>query len=340
MKAVVWTDINTIEIQEVPIPKPGQQQVLIQVKGAGVCSTDLHIMAGHLELAKTPHILGHEIAGIIVETGDGVDPSLVGQRVVADTIVSCGTCKFCRRGQYELCLHGGEVGYPPYNGGYAEYVVVPAVGIHQLPAEISFEEGAIIESIICPAGSLFKHGVIMGETVFIQGSGVAGLAYLQVAKACGAGKVIVSASGVRKAKARELGADVVIDARSEDVYARVLEETKGYGADLSIEAAGAVASIDLAVRCVRSGGRVILYGIPSKEDIVPFPVLDIIVRQLQIFGACSNPFVWDPLIELVRQGRVNVKSLVTHTFPIDRFQEALSTASQRKDGAIKCVITF
>ena len=129
---------------------------------------------------------------------------------------------------------------------------------------------------------------------------------------------------------------MVIDARSEDVYARVLEETKGYGADLSIEAAGAVASIDLAVRCVRSGGRVILYGIPSKEDRVPFPVLDMIVRQLQIFGA----FVWEPLIELVRQGRVNVASLVTHRFPIERFQEAVTTASLRKDGAIKCVITF
>ena len=124
------------------------------------------------------------------------------------------------------------------------------------------------------------------------------------------------------------------------MYARVLEETKGYGADLSIEAAGAVASIDLAVRCVRSGGRVILYGIPSKEDRVSFPVLDMIVRQLQIFGACSNPFVWEPLIELVRQGRVNVASLVTHRFPIERFQEAVTTASLRKDGAIKCVITF
>ncbi|MFQ9801910.1 MAG: zinc-dependent alcohol dehydrogenase [Clostridia bacterium] len=152
MKAVVWTGINTVEIQEVPIPKPGQQQVLIQVKGAGLCSTDLHIMAGHLELAKPPHILGHEIAGIIVETGAGVDPALVGQRVVADTIVSCGTCEFCRRGQYEFCLHG-ERWDIPYNGGYAEYVVVPAVGIHRLPEEISFEEGAIIESIICPAGS-------------------------------------------------------------------------------------------------------------------------------------------------------------------------------------------
>lgn len=340
MRAAVWVDINKVELRDVKRPVPKAGEVLVRVEAVGICATELHMISGGLKLASPPCILGHEISGTVIETGEGVSEKNLGRRIVVDTIIACHECPQCLSGHPEHCVFAAEIGYPPYDGGYGEFVALPEYCLHDIPESISFEEGAIIESVICPAASLFKHPVVPGETVFIQGGGVAGLSYLQLAKAAGAGKVIISARGARIETARSLGADVIIDAKSEDVAARVLEETNGAGADLSIDAAGTTSSIPLAISAVRAGGRVILYGIPSDDDVIQFPVLDIIVKQLSVYGACGSPSAWDPLIKMIADGKIDLKPFVTNVFPIEDVEEAIRTVRERRGGAIKAVLKF
>lgn len=341
MKAAVWTDIHKIEIREVPTPVPKEGEVLIKVKAAGVCATDAHIISGSFAHATPPHILGHEICGEVAALGEGVKDAQVGDRVIINTIISCGKCEYCKSGRNEMCLSGSEIGYNPHNGGYAEYVVVPESCLVKIPDTISYKEGAIIESAVCPAGSILRFGMEMGATVFIQGGGPAGIAYTQLAKACGAGKVIVSVRGdERIAYAKQFGADVVIDAVNEDVLSRVLEETGGMGAKYSIDAAGTVSSVDLAVKAAANGGEVFLYGIPGKNDMIPFPVTEIVLKHLNLHGCCGNYLAWEPFVKLIEGGRFNIKDMVTHEFALEDLSKAIDLIRYKDRSLIKAVIVM
>ena len=341
MKAAVWTDINKIEIQDVPTPTPKEGEVLVKVKAAGVCATDVHIITGGFAHATPPHILGHEIAGEVAELGDRVTDAKVGDRVIINTVISCGKCVWCKSGRNEMCPSGSEIGYNPHNGGYAEYVVVPESCLVKIPDSISFKEGAIIESAVCPAGSVLRYGIEMGSTVFIQGGGPAGIAYIQLAKACGAAKVIASARGKERIDyAREFGADVVIDALNEDVLSRVLEETDGVGARYSIDAAGTVSSIDLSVKACANGGDILYYGIPGKDDVINFPVTDIILKHLNLHGCCGNYLSWEPFVNMIAGRRFNIKDMVTHEFSLEDLPKAVDLIRNKDRSLIKSVIVM
>ena len=341
MKAAVWTGINQIEIKEVPTPKAGEGEVLIKVKAAGVCATDVHIMTGAFSHATPPHILGHEICGVIEEVGDCVEGINVGDRIIVNTVISCGKCVWCKSGRNEMCPSGSEIGFNPHNGGYAEYVVAPQSCIVKIPDTVSFEEGAIMESLVCPSGSILRYGMELGSTVFIQGGGPAGIAYIQMAKACGASKVIASVRGKERIDfALKFGADVVIDAANEDVYARVMEETEGLGARYSIDAAGSVSSVDMAVRCCANGGDVTFYGIPDEKAQIQFPVVEIVLRQINLHGACGNYLVWEPFVRMVEGGRINVKDMITHRYSLCELPKAVELIKNREKNLIKAVIVM
>lgn len=339
MKAAVWTGINNVQIQEVPTPKPGKGEVLLKVRSAGICATDIEVFSGSFQYGRPPHILGHEIAGDVVELGDDVCKWKLGDRVVVETMVNCGNCFYCVRGMKHLCRYGGEIGFTPYQGGYAEYVSVPERCLFRIPEGVSYDEAGILESFICPAGSIFRLGMQFGETVLIQGAGPAGLAYVQTVKTCGAGKIIVAARNqTRLEQAKKFGADIIIDIEKEDIEQRVMEETEGLGVDLSIEAAGFPTSIAYCTKLARKDGRVILYGIPGDKERIQFPITDIIMKQLSIYGASGNPHVWEPVLKLVADGTFNLKDMVTHTFSLDDFNKAIDLVVKRKDGVIKAVI--
>lgn len=339
MKAAVWTDINKVEIKTVDTPAPAPGEVLIKVKAAGVCATDVHIVTGNFAHATAPHILGHEIAGQVAELGTGVTGWSVGDRVIINTIISCGKCEYCKSGRNEMCPEGKEIGYNPYNGGYAEYLTAPASCLVKLPDNISYKEGAIIESAVCPAGSILRFGIEMGSTVFIQGAGPAGLAYLQIAKSCGAAKVIISARGRERLDyAKHFGADVIIDAQAENVYDRVMEETGGVGARYSIDAAGTKTSIALAIKACANGGDILLYGIPSESDQIDFPAIEIVLRHLNLHGCCGNYLAWEPFVKMISGGRFNIKDMVTHEFPLENIMDAMDLIRTHNKKLIKSVI--
>lgn len=339
MKAAVWTDYNRMEIREVPVPEIAKDEVLIRVMAAGVCITDLHVCSGELIYGKPPHILGHEFAGCIEEVGEDVADWSVGDRVVAETSIGCGKCSFCRNGQRHLCPELTEIGFTPNHGGYAQFVKAPAANLFRIPDNVSYEEAGIIEAVVCPIGALMRLGVRFEENALVFGVGPAGLAFIQGLKLLGASKIIaVARDDYRLERAKKFGADVVINARTEDVDQRVMEETGGMGADLVCEAAGSPQTIQAAVRLARSTGRVILYGIPGQEEPVNLPVFTAIMKQLSIYGAAGNPQVWEPLLGAVSRGAINLKDMVTHRFSLDQIHQAFEAVKNKEENVIKAVI--
>lgn len=339
MKAIVWDRDGQLHFKENhPYPVCRDDWVVIKVVSAGVCSTDLAIIGG--KFGPPPLIPGHEIAGVVDKVGSLVKSVKPGDRVVVETAVSCGHCISCESGNKHLCKESGEIGFPPYNGGYAEYVTVPENCVKFIPDNVSFDEAGIIEAALCPFGIIYRYGMKCGSTVLIQGNGVAGLSFLQTVKCFGASKVIMSVrreSGA--AMAKHFGADVVVNTKTEDLTARVMEETGGLGVDLSIDATGNSSAIEKSVKLARSGGRVILYGIPGENaEMYEFPVREIILRQLTVLGGTNNQLAWEPLLSLVSTDKFNVRDMITNVFPLEEANKALQLAKNKPDGFIKSVL--
>ena len=339
MKAAVWDAIGHVSICEKPKPVADEGHVVVRVKAVGVCATDIHMITGKVALATPPHVLGHEIAGEIEEIGEGVSGWKVGDRVVIDTIISCGRCSACKRGRKELCSERMEIGYTPYDGGYAEFVRVPAQCLVALPDEIPFRDAAIMESVACPFGAVLRIGVTPGSTVLVQGGGPAGLAFLQAAKLSGAKKVIMSARGEQRLEfAKKFGADDVIDAQHENVLERVMELTDGQGCDYVMDAAGSVDSILLCFDACKIGGDVLYYGIPDEKAQIPFPFMKMMMKQLRLHGVLEYCAGWDTLVSLVASGKINLHDMVTHTFTLEQLPDAIRAYEGKDRSLIKAVI--
>ena len=340
MKAYVWEGVGKLRLETDypdPICHPGW--VVIKVLSAGVCSTDVHIIDGRIDCGKPPAVLGHEICGEIAELGEGVTTSAIGDRVVVETSIGCGHCRACHTGNKHLCRDFTEVGFPPVNGGYAQYVSVPAGCVRRIPDAMSNDQGGILEASLCPFGAIYRNGMQLGETVLVQGVGVAGLSFIQAVKCHSARKVIAAARNPhRLADAKRFGADVIINTKEEDLRKRVMEETDGEGAQLSIDAAGAAATIEAAVELTAKGGRCLLYGIPADDAKIAFPVKTMIFRQISVSGSTNNELAWDPLIDLVAKGKFNNADMVTHRFAFDGLPDAIQLVRERKEGLIKAVV--
>lgn len=339
MKAAVWTDYGKMEVKEVPMPVIKEGEVLLKVRAAGLCMTDLHVYTGQFLYGKPPHILGHEICAEVAEIGPGVSGVSIGQRVLVETSIGCGHCAACRKGNRHLCANREEIGTAPHSGGYAQYIKAPAGNIIPIPDEVTDEEAAIFESVVCPSGGLMRLGVRMGETVVVYGVGPAGLAFIQTAKALGAGKVIaVARNRTRLERTLEFGADEIICSAEVNVEERILELTEGNGPGLVCDTTGATGMIQEAVDVAANGGRIVLYGLPAETASMDFPIKTIIMKQLEVHGVENNPYVWEPLLQLVAGGRVNLKEMVTHTFPLEQIEEAFAVLENKKEDPIKIVV--
>lgn len=339
MKAAVWDAIGHVSVMDKLKPVADEGHVIVKVKAVGVCATDIHMITGKVALATPPHVLGHEIAGEVDEIGQGVTGWKKGDRVVIDTIISCGRCPACKGGRKELCSERMEIGYTPYDGGYAEYVRVPAQCLVHLPDSIPFRDAAIMESVACPFGAVLRIGVKPGSTVLVQGGGPAGIAFLQASKLSGAKKVIVSARGEQRLEfAKHFGADEVIDAKNENVLERVMELTDGQGCDYVMDAAGSIDSILLCFDACKIGGDILYYGIPDASAKIDFPFMKMMMKQLRLHGILEYCAGWDTLVSLVESGRINIHDMVTHTFKLDELPKAIELYENKDRNLIKAVI--
>lgn len=341
MKALMYLGNKKVEIKDIPKPDIKEGQILLKIKAVGICMTDLHVIEGLFDYAEPPCVLGHEIAGVVEEIPQGETRWKIGDRVCVETMVACGHCHHCLTGYKNLCTNGGDIGFPPYQGGYAEYISVPSSCLYKLPDSISFEEAAILESFICPVGSLMRLPIKYGDSVLIQGLGPAGLAYVQGARAMGATNIIVSDSNsYRLELAKKYGAHLVVDYSKDNVKTLVYEATQGKGVDVSIEASGSPIAVENAITLSKPNANVIFYGIPGDDDKMQFPITEIILKQLNIFGASGAPWAWERVIDMFDKGIFNCKEMVSRVVDLEDFDQIKNEILNKNGDIIKTVVRF
>jgi 2-desacetyl-2-hydroxyethyl bacteriochlorophyllide A dehydrogenase len=347
MKAAVLFGPNDLRVVEKKVPRPGVQEVLLKVEACAICGTDPKILAhgwqNHPPFGDyTP---GHEYAGTIAGLGEGVVGYSLGDRVAIESHKGCGVCANCLRGFYTVCFNYGNLsaGHRHYgftvNGGYAEYAVNHINTLHRIPDTLNFEEATLITTAgTAMYGVTRAGGVEPGETVVVAGPGPVGLISVQLTKQMGAGKVIVTGTREeRLALARRLGADLSINTKTEDVIKRVFESTQGNGADVVLECAGTSRSLADAIEFTRKNGKIGLVGVYSEP--VTINAFKIVQWNMTLGGSrAEGDRSLSKVAPLMGDGRVKAGPLITHTFPLERINEAFQTFINRIDGAIKVVI--
>ncbi len=325
-----------LKVTTVPKPSPGPGEVLIAVRHAGVCGTDLHIAdwnawaAGRL---RPPLVVGHEFAGEIVAVGGGVAELRTGQLVTAEGHIVCGHCLQCRTGNSHICKNTRIIGVDR-DGAFAEYIAMPATNVLPLDG-IPTTVGAVMD----PMGNAF-HTVltadIPGSTVFVVGCGPIGCFAVGIARAAGAAKVIASDVNTKRlALAKQMGAHVTIDATRDDVVRAVLAETAGEGADVVCEMSGVPSALHQAFAAVRLGGRVQLLGIPNGQVPVDF-ANEIIFKGITVYGVIGRKMydTWNQMRRYLSAGLVDPGPVITHQFPLAKIDEALAAIRSGDAGKI------
>lgn len=332
MRALVVDGPGRCEIREVPRPEPRAGEVLVRVAHCGVCGTDLRILAGTCRVPVLPLVIGHEIAGTVAAAGTGAVRVRRGQLVAVDGIKSCGTCHCCRGDSPALCEQASELGiHEP--GGLAEYVVAPERNVHTLPDTMHTAGGALVEPLACAIRGQDRVEVALGDFVAVVGGGAQGLLHAVLARLRGAAQVIVSARHEqRRARAAELGADVVLDPERCDAAEEVIVATGGRGADVVIDASGSWSGCADGFRMVRRGGRILIHGADATEERVPVTTFDVHARELTVVGSFGGTGdAWPRAIGLIAGGRLDPAVLVDAEWPLERAPEGLRLLARDRD---------
>jgi len=318
MRVAIWYNNKDIRIEERPVPKIGPGEVLMRVEAAGICGTD--VMEWY-RIDRAPLVLGHEVAGEIVEVGAGVTGYKRGERIMAAHHVPCNTCHYCLSGHETVCETLRKTNFDP--GGFAQYLRLPAInvdrGIYKLPDNLSYEEATFIEPLACVYRGQRLAGLRSGQSVLILGSGISGLLHLKSAIALGAGPVITTdVSAHRLAAARRFGASAVFKA-DRCTADSVKRTNNGRLADLVIVCAGAPGVIDQALNLVERGGTILFFAAAAPEAKITMPVNDIFwrreVKLLSSYaGGCADHAT---ALELIRTGRVKVAEMITDRISMD-----------------------
>jgi L-iditol 2-dehydrogenase len=320
VKALLLTDYEQLEITDMPKPEIGPKDVLVSVHSCGICGSDIHGYDGSSGRRVPPLVMGHEAAGTITAKGSEVTGFEEGDRVTFDSMISCGTCHFCRAGNINLCDSRRVLGVSceeyRQHGCFAEYVALPENILYKLPDALSFEHAAMIEAVSVAVHAANRTPVTLGDTAVVVGSGMIGLLVIQAIRLAGCSRVIATdLSDERLAVARELGADVTINAKSEDVVARVAELTGGRGADVSLEVVGATPTITTAIHSVRKGGSVTLVG--NLAPTIELPLQAVVTRELSLYGTCGSSGEYPACIDLLSRGDIQVEPLITAKASLD-----------------------
>ncbi|MBI3946849.1 MAG: NAD(P)-dependent alcohol dehydrogenase [Armatimonadetes bacterium] len=342
MRAGLLTAIREVQPGEVPDPVPGPRDALVAVRSVGVCGSDVHYYLrgciGSQVVKEFPFVLGHEAAGEVVSVGSEVQRVRPGDRVAIEPGIPCGACEPCVTGWYNLCRHMRYLGTPPVHGAYCEYLAVPEPFAHPLPPELSFEDGAMVEILAIGVYAADLGEVRPGQTVAVLGGGSVGLVTLQSALAAGAGPTFVTEPlAPRRQAALRSGATAAFDPRSQDVVAAILDATGGRGVDMAFEAAGAVESHQQLADVVRPGGIVVLIG-SCADDLVPLPLASFRRKGLTVKFLRRFCHTYPRAIELARTGKVDLRLLVTHRYPLAALGDAFRLVEEYADGVIKAVV--
>ncbi len=338
MRAALMSGIRKIEIREVPTPVPGPGQVLVQIRAAGVCGSDVHYFVdGRIGAAvvKFPYVLGHEPAGVVAALGSGVEGLRVGERVVLDPALPCFVCDTCRSGQLHCCARVRFLGSPPVGGIFEEYHLFHPEQCVPIPESMSFETAAALEPMGVALHAINLARLKPGARVAVMGGGTIGMLTAAAARLAGASFIAMTEPvPARRAMAARFGVDLVLPPGDESIAE--IKKAAG-GLDATFEAAGSTEAVDDAIRAVKPAGTVAVIGIPP-EDRLPIRVHEARGKEVHLILAHRSNLTLRPCIQLVEAGRMEPGSIVTHRFPLVRLEEALNLACAREDGILKAMI--
>jgi threonine dehydrogenase-like Zn-dependent dehydrogenase len=334
-KAVVWKGNGLLEVVERTTPQPGQDEVLLRVRAAGICGTDLHILSGTHPQATPLLVPGHEFAGEVHAVGEGVDPALKGARVGSDSYKGCGVCGYCRSGRRQLCEHGTcELGVN-IDGGWEEFVLVPRENLYPLPEEVSFAEAGAGCILNCPMAAVETSRVEAGDTLLIIGDGPSSLVMVQLARLKGAAPIIVAGHRSRRLElARKLGADVVVNTHR-DTLADALSSLGGEPSVI-IDAVGKTETLSTALSLAGKSARVHLFGLP-EGPLGNLPMDSLLFKELTLTGSTGAPRLWGAAMEYLSQGLLRIEPIISHRFSLERAPEAIAFIRDHPQEVVKAI---
>lgn len=334
MQAALFEAEGRLALREVDVPEvQAPDDVLLAVRAAGICGTDVHILAVPPGHPATPGvIMGHEYTADVLAVGDRVDHVQPRDRVVVDPSVWCGSCAYCQMGLTNLCDRMTGIGIFR-DGGFAPFSVVPARAVYRIASDVPPEIAALAEPLADVLNGVMKAGILPGESAVVLGAGPIGLLFTLLFRASGVGKLLVAeVAPYRAAHARACGADVIIDPRTDDLPGVVRRET-GLGADVVVDAVGTL--LEDALGCVRKGGRVVLFGMHEHARPVVHQY-DVTKYEIQILGTYIARGTFPPAVRLLESGRIPFGRLVTHRVPLADIQQGIGLL--RRGEAVKVVV--
>lgn len=340
MKACVLESVGTLHYKEVETPKPGHGEVLLQIKACGICSSDID------RVFKTgtyhfPTIPGHEFSGKVVGLGDGTAPAYLNRRAAVFPLLPCFECPSCVIGEYARCDHYNYFG-SRCDGGFAEYICVPAWNLVPFSENLSYSAAAMCEPAAVALHAVTAAEIVVGNTVVVVGCGTIGILAAMWAKLQGAEKVILVGRGKAKVEvARSMGFQYVISTLLQDPEKEILDLTDGKGADVAFELAGNSSAVSTAITCVKKGGTVVLTGNPTGDITLNRNIYwKILRKELTVVGTWNSSYNankndWAVALEYMEKGLLPIEKMITHRVKLDEYEDAFSVLRKPGNGAIK-----
>ncbi|UCB45814.1 MAG: alcohol dehydrogenase catalytic domain-containing protein [Spirochaetota bacterium] len=334
-RAVVWKGKGHLEVVERQIPKPDPKMVLLKVRAAGICGTDLHILSGTHPHAHPPLVPGHEFAGEVYKIGKGVDKKLIGARVGSDSYVGCGECMYCRSKKTQLCEKGTRELGVNIDGGWTEYLTVPVENLYLIPENVDFTDVGAGCILNCPMAAVESVKINPSDMVVIIGDGPSSLVMIQLARLKGASKVIIAGHRERRLSlALEFGADHVINTYENDLIEFISE--LGSAPQVVIDAVGKAETVGMALTIAEREGRVHLFGLP--EGPLNNISMDILLwKEITLTGSTGAPGLWPPVMELLSRGYLKVAPIISHRFRIEEAPKAIEFINDNPKQVIKAI---
>ncbi|OIQ08138.1 D-arabitol-phosphate dehydrogenase [Moorella thermoacetica] len=332
MKAVVAYAPGDYRLEEVPTPRAGAGEIVIEVEACGICAGDVKAFGGAPSFwgddtqpayIKAPMIPGHEFIGYVAEIGEGVKGFSIGDRVISEQIVPCWECRFCKSGQYWMCEKHDVYGFQNnVNGGMAEFMKFPKEALnYKVPRELPIEAAILIEPYACSLHAVQRAQIKYGDVVVISGAGTLGLGMVGAARLAGPGKLIVlDMIDSRLELAKEFGADIVMNPGKVDVVKEIKAMTDGYGCDIYIEATGHPKSVEQGLLAIRKLGRFIEFSVFKDPVSVDWSIISD-RKELDLLGSHLGPYCYPLVIEGIASGKLPTRGVVTHKLPLEKFKE-------------------
>ena len=332
MKALVHTAPFEFALQDLPVPSPGPDDVLIQVRAAGICGSDVHGMTGKTGRRIPPIIMGHEAAGDVVSAGPGANEAWIDKRVTFDSTIYCNRCDYCREGRVNLCDNRMVLGVScdeyRRDGAFAEYIAVPQHILYELPAGVSYNHGAMIEPLSVAMHAVRGSSLQPTDTVLVVGCGIIGLLTIQSARATGCARIIATdLSAHRREAALRCGADLSLHPSELD---------SGSEVHVAFDAVGTASSAKAVIDHVRKGGTVVLVGNLAAE--VPFPLQAVVTREISVLGSCASAGEYSECLQMIQSGAVDLNPLISAVVPLEEAPAMFTRIFNDPDSHLKVIV--